>query len=253
MKKQEEKPENHERWLLTYSDLITLLMIFFVVLYAGSTADATKYKALSDSFKVALGGGKTIVGKEEGVEIVQPSKPIETDIKKEEGEAVKTEENKLQEVKSNIDKYLEGSSIKGSVSTSIEERGLVISLKDTLVFDSGKADIKPECKKQLTELGAILNKIDNYIRVEGHTDNVPINTNNFKSNWQLSVIRATNVTELLIKDSNIVSKRLSAVGYGEFRPIDTNDTEYGRGRNRRVDIIILNSKFNQVEGDKQGN
>lgn len=253
MKKHEEKEANNERWLLTYSDLITLLMIFFVVMYASSNVSASKYKALSDSFKVALGGGKTIIGKDEGPSMPEDSQKIESEVVPKESDnnasALQTEENKLKDVKKSIDTYLEQSDIKSSVDTNIEERGLVISLKDTMFFDSGKAAIIEESKKKIIELGNILNKLDNYIRIEGHTDNVPIHNSSFNSNWELSVIRATNVTELLIEQSKIPAKRLSAVGYGEFRPIDSNDTIEGRSKNRRVDIVILNTKYNKAESN----
>ncbi len=241
MKKREEKEANNERWLLTYSDLITLLMIFFVVLYAGSNINASKYKALSDSFKVALGGGKSIIGNDNSPDISENTPPINTKV---------SEEKSFENLKKSVDNYIENSNLKFNVSTAIEERGLVISLKDSLIFDSGKANIKPESKVKLVELGRILSGMDNYMRVEGHTDNIPINNNEFKSNWQLSVIRATNVTEMLIDKCNISPKRLSAVGYGEYRPIGDNKTEQGRSKNRRVDLIILSSKFDKVESNK---
>jgi chemotaxis protein MotB len=134
-----------------------------------------------------------------------------------------------------------------NVSTSIDERGLVISMNDTLLFDTGKADIRPEFQQELTEMGKILNQLGNYIRIEGHTDNVPISNDEYSSNWKLSCDRASNVTEFLIMKSGIQPQKLSAIGYGEYRPIADNSSEAGKAKNRRVDIIILNSKFNAVE------
>lgn len=249
MKKREEKEANHERWLLTYSDLITLLMIFFVIMYASSNVSASKYKAVSDSFKIALGGGKTLIGEEEGADINNSNSAGKSSASNDNKEL--SEENKLMNLKENVDKYLQSAGIGTSISTFIEERGLIISLKDSIIFDSGKAEIKSDYKKKLVGLGSILNKMDNYIRVEGHTDNVPINNNKFNSNWQLSVIRATNVTELLIEEAHIAPKRLSSVGYGEFRPVADNSTEEGRAQNRRVDIVLINSKYNEIENNKK--
>lgn len=244
MKKREEKEANHERWLLTYSDLITLLMIFFVIMYASSNVSVSKYKAVSDSFKIALsGGGGSLVGP---VDSVNANGSNERNDNKE-----VSEENKLMNLKENVDNYLQSAGMSTGISTSIEERGLVISLKDSIIFDSGKAEIKNDYKKKLVDLGSILNKMDSYIRVEGHTDNVPINNNKFNSNWQLSVIRATNVTELLIEEAHIAPKRLSSIGYGEFRPVADNNTEQGRAQNRRVDIVLINSKYNEIENNKK--
>lgn len=249
MKKREEKEANHERWLLTYSDLITLLMIFFVIMYASSNVSASKYKAVSDSFKIALGGGRTLIGQEQGADINASNNVENSSTSKDSKEL--SEENKLINLKENVDNYLQSAGMNASISTSIEERGLVISLKDSIIFDSGKAEIKSDYKKKLVDLGSILNKMDSYIRVEGHTDNVPINNNKFNSNWQLSVIRATNVTELLIEEAHIAPKRLSSVGYGEFRPVANNTTEQGRSQNRRVDIVLINSKYNEIENNKK--
>ena len=249
MKKREEKEANHERWLLTYSDLITLLMIFFVIMYASSNVSASKYKAVSDSFKIALGGGRTLIGQEQGADINASNNVENSSTSKDNKEL--SEENKLMNLKENVDNYLQSAGMNASISTSIEERGLVISLKDSIIFDSGKAEIKSDYKKKLVDLGSILNKMDSYIRVEGHTDNVPINNNKFNSNWQLSVIRATNVTELLIEEAHIAPKRLSSVGYGEFRPVANNTTEQGRSQNRRVDIVLINSKYNEIENNKK--
>lgn len=243
------KPEghmNHERWLLSYSDFMTLLMILFVVLFAMSSVDQTKFKQLSESMSVAMGGGKTIIGNESAASITDKSKQVNTDIKAE------SEESKLEKLKAQVDKYLDQNGMKESVNTQIDERGLVVSINDTLFFDSGRAEIKTDSEKKLIEIGKILNQLGNYMRIEGHTDNIPISNGQFSSNWQLSAARAANVTQLLIANSGIQPQKLSAVGYGEYRPILDNSTEDGRARNRRVDIIIVNSKFNKIENNKIG-
>lgn len=248
-KRHEEKAPNHERWMLSYADFITLLMIFFIVMYAMSNVDKEKYKQVAAGLNSAMGTGvgKNIIGVDDGVSAGEDLSPIKTNV-------VDTQEtNKLEGVKSSVDSYLRESGLKGNVETKIEERGLVLSFKDSLFFDSGKADIKETQIKELSEIGKILNQpavSSSYIRVEGHTDNVPISNNLFKSNWELSVIRATNVVQILIKGSEIKPERISAMGYGEFRPKDSNKTEAGRAANRRVDIIIMNTKFNEVENNK---
>lgn len=228
--------------MLTYSDLITLLMIFFIVMYSMSQVDQNKYKQLSESLSVAMGGGKTIIG--------QDNKPsIKDDVNKIDSLNSAQEEKKLAELKSQVDKYLKENGMSSGVSTTITERGLVVSMNDTLLFDTGKAGIRPQVQQKLTDMGKILNQLGNYIRIEGHTDNVPISNSEYSSNWKLSCDRASNVTEFLIMKSGIPPQKLSAVGYGEYRPIADNSSEAGRARNRRVDIIILNSKFNAVENN----
>jgi len=249
MKRREEKEPNHERWLLTYSDLITLLMIFFVVMYASSTVSTDKYKKLSRSLNAAFdsGGGKTIIGNDSAISISDPSTNV---IDTPTVESKTAEENQMEAIKKNVDKYLKQNGLSNSVSTKIDERGLQVSLTSTLLFDSGKADVKAESIKKLISIGKILNKVDNYVRIEGHTDSTPINNYEFSSNWQLSAIRATNVTELLISQAGIYPKRISAVAYGENRPVANNTTEIGKAKNRTVDIIILSSKFSKTENIK---
>lgn len=252
MKKKPEKPENHERWLLTYSDLITLLMIFFVIMYASSNLDAQKYQAISSSFKDGFGSGQNVVsdggsGTSEEVKLVNGQSEENSTL-----EQMKTDENsKLDQVKSEVDKLIGNSDLKENVSTSIEERGLVISFKNNVFFDSGKAEIREDMKGKLNSIAKILSSIDNYVRVEGHTDNLPINTKEFHSNWQLSSLRAANVVEYLVVNAGLSPNRLSSVGYGEYRPSAKNDSEAGRSKNRRVDIVILNSKFNTSENKTQ--
>ncbi|WP_263486804.1 flagellar motor protein MotB [Clostridium estertheticum] len=249
MKRREEKEPNHERWLLTYSDLITLLMIFFVVMYASSNVSTDKYKKLSQSLSAAFdsGGGKTIIGNDSAISISDPStKVIDTPTV----ESKTAEENQMEAIKKNVDKYLNQNGLSADVSTKIDERGLQVSLKSTLLFDIGKAEVKAESIKKLISIGKILNKVDNYVRIEGHTDSTPINNYEFSSNWQLSAIRATNVTEVLISQAGIYPKRISAVAYGENRPVADNTTEIGKAKNRTVDIIILSSKFSKTENIK---
>ena len=197
---------------------------------------------LSNSLKVAMGGGKSIIGTSDAPSISNSTQAVDTAI---------VEQDKLENVKKQLDKYLKDNNMSNEVTSKVEERGLVVSLNDTLFFDSAQAVIKPESQKKLIEMGKILNQLGNYIRIEGHTDNVPINNSEFSSNWQLSAIRATNVTELLINKAGIAPERLSSVGYGEYRPIADNSTEAGRAKNRRVDIIIMNTKYNQIENNKK--
>lgn len=232
MNRRSRKKDNNDRWLLTYSDLITLLLIFFIVMYATCSVDSEKYKQLSQAMKGSFNNSYNM--------------PQDEDINNSNDEIL-SEEEMLTQVKSKVDKLVNDLELKGSITTSIQEKGLVITFNDTVLFNSGEANIKDDWKTKLISISKVLNGIDNYIRVEGHTDNVDIKTPYFNSNWQLSSIRAANVAEFLINDGNINPARLSAIGYGENRPVKSNDTEEGRTANRRVDILILNSKFNTSE------
>jgi chemotaxis protein MotB len=246
-KKKQESHGNAERWMLSYADFMTLLMILFVVLYAMSNVDKAKFTQLSQSMSIAMGGGKIIEGSQSSVNIDPTSNPTS-------GEAqAEAEESKMKDLKDKVDKYLEKNGMKDSTTTEIDERGLVVSLNDTLFFDTGRAEIKPDSQGKLIEIAKILNQVGNNMRIEGHTDNVPIKNDQFSSNWQLSCARAANVTQLLIDNSGIDPQKLSAVGYGQYKPVLDNATEEGRARNRRVDIIIVNSKFNKMENNSIGN
>lgn len=259
-RKKPEKSGNSERWLLTYSDMITLLMIFFIIMYASSNVDKAKYQKIAKSFNQAFGGtASTFKG---GTGVLNGSNSVgSTDSKSDNGSnssspsdtfnpiasTSSAETAKLQGLKAQIDKYLSDNKLQSSVTTNIEDRGLIVSLKDSLLFDKGKADVKAEYTSKLVTIGKMLNSIDNYIRIEGNTDNDPISTSQFRSNWELSTSRATNVVEILIAQSNVSPARLSSVGYGEYRPVASNSNDDGKAKNRRVDIVIMNDKYSPVE------
>jgi len=249
MKKKEEK-ENGERWLLTYSDLITLLMILFVVMYAMSSVDKTKYQQLAHSLSNSLGSGggaPTMVGAGgTSTDLVGAVDNPVTDTV----EASQAETNKLNDLKKQVDKYLSTSGISSSASSTIQERGLVISIRDTLIFDSGNADVKPVYEGKLVEIGKMLNAINNYIVIEGNTDSVPISTNEFKDNWSLASARADNVTRVLISKANIQPLRIASRSNGQYRPVGSNNSEAGKAANRRVDIVILDNKYSSTESNQ---
>ncbi|MBL4933332.1 MULTISPECIES: flagellar motor protein MotB [Clostridium] len=235
MKRQQEpEKENNERWLLTYSDLITLLMIFFVIMYASSNVDAQKYTQMSNSFREVFGGGKNIVGETNSVGTSTPK------------ETINPQTDEFQNTKEEIQKIIDQNNLSDKVSISEEAIGLVVSFNDNLFFDKGKADVKEESKARLLDVAKVLKNIKNNIRVEGFTDDLPIHTKEFNSNWQLSSTRASNVTEFLVEDGNVEPTRVTAVGHGEYKPKVKNDSEENRQKNRRVDIVIVNDKYNSI-------
>lgn len=276
-RKRHEEPEkeNNERWLLTYSDLITLLMIFFVVLYSMSKIDADKFRAIADSLNKSLGGSQPskmeIANNPNGPAFLdtgnmtskatQPGKSNNPDNTSDNNLSaqssvqssevsqgnIEAENMSIEAIKAKVDKFARDNDIETKLISSIEERGLVVSIQDTLLFDSGSATLTPKARSILEKIAVVLNGTPNFIRVEGHTDNLPIHTPQFPSNWELSASRATNVVQLMIDSGGISPERLSEIGYSQYRPIMSNDTEAGRSRNRRVDLIILRSKYDAVE------
>lgn len=248
-----EETENVERWLISYADFITLLMVFFVVLYSMSQVDASKYEVLAQSLNIALAGGTGILDfTNPGVISLDQSGSSEKPILKPtpagaDPNSKQSEMKNMEDIKKRLETYFAEYGLSESVSMNIDERGLVISLNDTILFDPGKAIIKTGSLGELITVGQALNNMDNYIRVEGHTDNVPISNAQFPSNWELSAARATTVVRIFIDNANTPPEKLSAVGYGEYKPVADNATPEGRSKNRRVDIILLYSVFNDLE------
>ncbi len=220
-----EKPANHERWLITYADMVTLLMALFIVLYAVSVADQTKFDKLAESLSQAF-----------GVEVLEGNDP-DYAVPNISGSAlfedIRRDLNSLQDRLDALQAVGPGS---GGVSAKRNREGILISLYGNFLFDSGKATVNDEA---LSVLEAVVAEIDpdHPIRVEGHTDNIPIDTVLYPSNWELSSARATSVVRSLI-ELGVKPERLQAAGYGENRPVVDNDSRDNRARNRRVDLQI---------------
>jgi chemotaxis protein MotB len=231
------KHGNSERWLLTYSDLITLLMVFFIMMYAISNLNAEKYQQLSQSLSSYMGGGNKVFKVKEGNTGFAPSSQKQ----QLQGTSQQSDDalQKLLQLRSKVDSYLKKNGLSGRVDTEITQFGLEINLKDSVLFDSGDAAIKPGARGKLLHIGRLLNSLENPIRIEGYTDNVPINSSRFPSNWYLSAARAINVDEFLIKEIHIAPQRISIAGYGEYCPRVPNTTEENRKINRRVKLVLL--------------
>ncbi|MGI6488893.1 MAG: OmpA/MotB family protein [Syntrophothermaceae bacterium] len=234
-----------ERWLLTYSDLITLLMVFFVLMYTMSQVDAQKFEAVANALSEVLGGSSVSILETSGPSVVEGrSGQI---IREGPGDTTSLQGN-LEALEKQLHEYIKSTEgLAGNVLLMEQERGLVISIKDTLLFPKGSDVLSPGARDIILTVGESLQTLPNFIRVEGHTDNLPINTTKFPSNWELSVLRATNVVHVLSEEANIPEERLSASGYGEYRPLVPNDSELNRALNRRVDIVVLKQKYDYFE------
>lgn len=236
-----------ERWLLTYADLMNLLLIFFIVLYAMSQVDVAKFNQLAQSLNMSLGnsslapyidnaaaGGTALIP----LPATAPSSVVPS----------KLEEQQIDELKKKVDAVIEKKGLKSEIDVVVQERGIVISINAQLLFKSGSSDLEANSKPTIGEIGQILLEVPGkQIKIEGHTDNDPIKSNIYPSNWELSSARATNVLRLLVDQTHVEPKTISAVGYGEYRPLVPNTTDVNKAKNRRVDIVILRDAFDKGE------
>ncbi len=253
-KAEEGNPVSMERWLLSYADFITLLMIFFILMYSFSQVDLEKYHSLAQSLSVVF-TGQTFESLEHNGASLSPGLSGE---KFEALEAIDDiSANQIAEIQQQIEEYFRNDTMEmpgaaaglstgklaDFIEVSSQERGLVISLKDTLLFASGSDQLNPQARRIIKQLGKSLIVIPNHIRVEGHTDNLPINNARIPSNWELSTLRATTVLHVLQGEVGVPPQRLSVSGYGEYRPLADNSNPANRSKNRRVDIVIMKQKY----------
>jgi chemotaxis protein MotB len=231
-KKRHEEPENHERWLVSYADFITLLFAFFTALYALSTVSEGKYKALSDSLSTAFKPKASSYGDSMGN--FRPIMDDDTPLAEGFGAAFSSEYRKLSETFKKLKDSRRPSLVYGKSKITIRIAGakLFHPESDEFIEDAGPV---------LDKVAVVLKDMSHPVRIEGHTDNIPINTARFPSNWDFSSARALKILKYFISVHGMDPKRFSALGYGEYRPVDTNDTPGGRSRNRRVDIMVLTS------------
>jgi chemotaxis protein MotB len=243
--------ENHERWLVSYADFITLLFAFFVVMFASSQTDKGRAKQVSESVEKAFSDGKsvglsaavakilggTVDDKGQGNAQMRGPGGAQRSAK----EPLPQEVLELAPSLKTLSKELEAEINTGKVELSLVPRGLVISLKQAAFFPSGADTVDPATFAIVAKLAVVLKQVSNPIHVEGHTDSVPIHSARFRSNWELSAARSISMTELLVERFDVPYGRMAIVGFAENSPVDTNDTPEGRARNRRVDLVILNT------------
>lgn len=238
--------ENTDRWMVSYADFVTLLFAFFVVMYAISSVNEGKYRVLSDTmtdaFKVAPKSPDPIqIGKENrAISSVNSTNDIITPIKilpKSE----RTYEREMQQIAQTVSKSVQPLIDKGLIKVTQHKLWVEIEMNSKILFSSADSELEEEAFPALKLLAGVLKKLPNSIDVEGHTDNVPINNELFPSNWELSAARAASVVHLFT-DYGVNPRRLSSIGYAEYRPISNNLTAEGRLRNRRVKVVILADK-----------
>jgi chemotaxis protein MotB len=226
--------ENTERWLLTYADLITLLMVFFVVLYSMSVSDTGKFKrisaALQQAFNVEVLQGQSTISIGDSPKVALPMDTLS-----------EAEVPQVARLQGKIAAAQEGANQTPDVTVQVDREGIVIRLSGSYLFDSGRAELKPNSFAVLDAIAGDLKLSENEIRVDGHTDSTPIESTRYPTNWELSTARALAVTRYVTETDGLQSTRLMAAGFGEFRPLYVNDTRDHRAQNRRVEIHLLSS------------
>lgn len=227
----EKELDTSQLWVVPYADFLTVIMIFFMMMFAFAYAEKSKNK----TEKVAADIQKEMGGVE-NKELAQKM----------------LEEMKAEQMASELDKITEEENLKKYVSVTVNSEQIKIVFSNPILFDIGKADLKPESRTILSKIGKVLKAKDNEIIVEGHTDNVPVSGGKFKSNWELSVARAMAVIRFFVHMQGLPPKRFVAAGYGEYRPIVPNDTEEGRDQNRRIEINVIRKKETEVKAAPAG-
>lgn len=226
------KPPTSPGWMVTYGDIMTLLLTFFVLLMSYSTIREEEFRRALASFQEALGlmPHERSMIRFEDIPAVRLSPAIPA-----------------HEIIRRIRHSIYAAGLKDTMKIEKEEEGIRITIQSPILFDSGKADLRSEASPVLDELISILKESPHTVVVEGHTDNVPINTARFPSNWELSTARAISVARRLFQDGNLLPGRFTVAGYGEFHPVSSNKTPEGRQENRRVEILLKSDQANQSE------
>lgn len=233
-KKQLDEPTGNE-WMGTYSDMVTLLMTLFVLLYSMSSVDAAKVQAISNAFSVLSGKAADSIleyDKYEGTEpIIGGESKVENTI--EESENI---ENRT--MYESVKEFVQENRLDSTIEIAQNEKGVVLQLKDSILFQSGQAELKTESSEILDKINTLISIMPNSVIIEGHTDNIPISNSKFKDNWDLSSIRATNVLRYFTEIKQQDPTKFRAAGYGEYKPKVENNSDENRAQNRRVNIII---------------
>lgn len=235
-RRKQDSEDSSEAWLLPYADLMTLLLALFIVLFASSAVDMEKLNRLSSVFNEIFDGGQGIMDQS-----APTPTPIPDDAIGEEDEKSKYMEDQksLSEIQGRVDEYIAVNELENQFETTMTDEGLLVTIRDSILFSPGKAEIRPEYLPLADDLSELL-VFDppRHIVVTGHTDDVPMNNAEFGSNWELSVMRAVNFLKLMVRNVDVDPLLFSAKGYGEYQPIASNDTVEGRNKNRRVEILI---------------
>ncbi|WP_203363879.1 flagellar motor protein MotB [Bacillus sp. REN10] len=247
-KKQHEHEHIDESWLIPYADLLTLLLALFIVLFAMSSVDAKKFQMVSQAFNDVFQGGAGVMEypSTTPAEVMNDSKN-ESNNQQINGLGEK-DQKELSEMQEKMTQYIKENNLQNKVETTLNGEGLLLRIRDNVLFNSGVAEVREEDRKAAQEISRLLEMdVPRNVIISGHTDNIPIKTAQFESNWELSAMRAVNFMKVILENKKLDPRLFSAKGYGEYQPIASNETEEGRSKNRRVEILIL------PQGGKESN
>lgn len=265
-----------ESWLIPYADLLTLLLALFIVLYAMNSVDLKKFDQMSQAFSIAFNNsGAGILDFPSAVENGDDPKKNDSDSDDKNNtkdsqrqdeedqkqndettddslqELIKKEQAELEDLKKKIDDYIDKNGLSSDLETQLNMSQLLITISDNALFSPGQATVKPESKALATAIAKMLQQYPNYdIIVSGHTDNTPVNRSEFKSNWDLSSTRAIRFMDIMLENKNLDPKRFSAIGYGEYHPVEENTSAENKAKNRRVEVSILHTYVDTVNVQK---
>ncbi|MDX8047490.1 flagellar motor protein MotS [Gracilibacillus sp. S3-1-1] len=255
-KKRRSVPKGAPKWMVTYSDLVTLILVFFVLLFSMSQIDAVKFKAIAEAFRseTIFDAMPSIIEEQHPTENMEILKEEEDDDKSEDTTAVDEQDDvsdtvdgipdqdELDLLLSEVENYLEEHNLNDVISATRSDQGVVLVLQESVLFETGEAEILDPAKPFLNKVNALLADIPNEVRVEGHTDNRPISSYRYPSNWELSGARASSVIRYFLENNdNLDNDRFIATGFGDTRPAASNNNPSGWSENRRVEIVILDA------------
>lgn len=250
MSKKKQHHEEHvdEAWLLPYSDMLTLLLALFIVMFAMGQTDKAKFETMSEQFNIIFAGG-TGVMHEDGNSVVPMNESGKSDTEFSSNNTATSEQDKMTEVKKMLEEEISKEGYSDKVKVDLNNDGLEIAIQDVVLFNSGDADVLKDVSPLISKISGMLHGLDNQIKIVGHTDNVPINNGKFRSNWDLSAMRAINVMNFMVSTDGLNQNKVSVQAYGEQMPKFENTTEEGRAKNRRVEIIVVR-KYPITEEEK---
>lgn len=258
-RKRRKQSSGAPKWMVTYSDMVTLILVFFILLFSMSQIDLVKFEAVSESFRNRMifdsfpspvpmeNPTEQSSNKESGKESSEFDTPTDLPSRDDKDD----EDDALSDLMADVESFLDEQELNNVITASRTERGVVLVLQEKILFDSGKADILPSAEPFLKKISTLLTSIPNYVKIEGHTDSRPMASYRYPSNWELSGARAGSVVRYLMAEHDFDEVRFSIAGHSDTKPVEPNNTPENMTNNRRVEIVILDDHTSENEGENK--